>query len=288
MMQSEIKQRGIGIPKGTNIIQDDEGRTYHVGIKKEEISNQIILVGELSRAERLVKLLEPESVRQVGRTHRGFYTFTGTYKQEKITIMEIGMGLAMMDFAVREIAQVTMGDLKIVRLGSCGSINPNIPIGTVAVAENSVLVQTDYESFHKEKQKAQNYRIHKRVLSSSHSLLKKATSRLEALHIPYFCGVDITCDSFYASQGRVDKQFEDHNESLIESLQKKFPNSSSMQMETYQLYHLADILSGRKINACAVAIVVAQRNSTEFLSPQKRYEIEDKLGKVVLDCLVKN
>ncbi len=46
-----------------------------------------------------------------------------------------------MDFFVREVRAVTTGPLRIIRLGSCAGLRPDLPVGTVAVAsEGSILV----------------------------------------------------------------------------------------------------------------------------------------------------
>lgn len=44
-----------------------------------------------------------------------------------------------MDFLVREVRAVTTGPLRIVRLGSCAGLRPDLPVGTVAVASEGSL-----------------------------------------------------------------------------------------------------------------------------------------------------
>lgn len=264
----------------TNIIIDEEGRTYHVGVKPGEVANRILVMGDMSRARRIGALLS--GAREVGTTHRGFYTVTGDFENVAVSVMSIGMGYPMMDFAVREIAQVTKGDLSIIRLGTCGTIDPTIKVGTVAIAEGSVFVHTDYNKFSTNAELP--YAVSSRFLSASHIL----TSLLK-IEIPqHISGTDATCDSFYGSQGRHDPQFADRNDLLIETLRKKIPNVCSVEMETYQLFHLADIIQGRAIHAAALAIVVAQRNSNDFLAPDQKYELEMKCGLAALKAIVKD
>jgi hypothetical protein len=49
------------------------------------------------------------------RSHRGFLTINGTYRDEPVSIVAIGMGYPMMDMFVREARAITQGPLIIVR-----------------------------------------------------------------------------------------------------------------------------------------------------------------------------
>lgn len=46
---------------------------------------------------------------------------------------------------------------------------------------------------------------------------------------------DVTADSFYSSQGRIDPSFADHNSTLVDEIIELYPDTGSFQMETYQL-----------------------------------------------------
>jgi len=269
----------IAVPHGTNIITDEEGRTYHLGVMAGEVANRIILMGDLGRAQRIGSLLS--GARQVGTTHRGFYALTGEFEDSTVTVMSMGMGFPMMDMAVREIAQVTAGDLSIIRIGTCGTIDPNISVGTVAIADRSVFVRTDYNKYDANTELP--FDISSRILNCSAGL----TTMLKAELPHHISGTDVTCDSFYSSQGRHDPQFDDRNQRLIETLRARVPDASSVQMETYQLFHLADIIRGRAIHAAALAIVLAQRNSTDFLEPDRKRELEMICGLAALKAIVK-
>ena len=71
-------------------------------------------------------------------------------------------------------------------------------------------------------------------------------------------GTNITADSFYSSQGRNDIDFIDDNNNLIENILEKYPTASTLEMETFQLFHLAEH-SNRKIFTSAAAIVISNR-----------------------------
>jgi len=49
-------------------------------------------------------------------------------------------------------------------------------------------------------------------------------------------GMNATGDSFYGSQGRVTKHFDDRNENLIDNVKKKYPELLTLEMETLSLF----------------------------------------------------
>lgn len=53
-----------------------------------------------------------------------------------------------MDFLVREVRAVTAGPLRIIRLGSCAGLRPDLPVGTVAVAsEGSLFIRQNPDAW---------------------------------------------------------------------------------------------------------------------------------------------
>ncbi|MFK7873569.1 MAG: hypothetical protein AB8C84_10485 [Oligoflexales bacterium] len=273
-------KKKLGQPIGVNTIMDRQGRTYHVGICKGEVASSCLLVGDHGRAQRMLPLMD--QVKPVGTTHRHFYTYTGMYEGQPLTLMSIGMGVAMMDFAVREIAQVTEGDLRILRVGSSGTLQENISVGSIAVAEESLLVQTNYKNFESDDLP---YSFSQKI-SANTILLENFMQEIESIGLQSCKGLDVTCDEFYASQGREDANFLDKNENLIDSIQKQYPDVVSLQMETFKLYDLAQRAKNRKIYAVAAAIVVAQRSSNDFLDDATKEAREIDLGRAAMNALI--
>lgn len=76
------------------------------------------------------------------RSRRGFVSYTGSYEGVPVSILMINMGYPNMDFFVRELREITSGPLRIIRLGSCAGLRPNIPVGTLCVAtEGSTFIR---------------------------------------------------------------------------------------------------------------------------------------------------
>lgn len=265
-----------------NFPKDSENRVHHLGIKEGELANYIVTVGDVSRAFVIAKFLD--NCNEVSLTpnfknehvsvitsKRNFTTVTGKYRGKAVSIVAIGMGMPMMDFFVREARAVVSGPMFIIRFGSCGAIG-KASVGDVIVAEDSVACRRDFDV---------TYSISK-VSKSDMELTSALTQELKK-QVPVVQGRDVTADSFYSSQGRIDPMFNDNNLDLIDRLAGL--NAESLQMETFQLFHLAEC--GNEIRAAAFAMVFADRAKNKWIDEQTISFLEPKCAKSVLETLIK-
>lgn len=124
------------------------------------VANNIITVGSESRGKILASLLDTrpngdnsnsssiDAPTTPRRSKRGFVTYTGTYSGTPVSIVMINMGYPNMDFLVREVRAVTDGPLRIVRLGSCAGLRPDLPVGSIAVAsKGSVFIRQNPDAW---------------------------------------------------------------------------------------------------------------------------------------------
>jgi len=269
---------------GANFPMDEEGRTYHVGLKAGELANYVLMVGDHSRATLLKSLLDPADFSLEYHSSRGFLTYTGMFNKTRVSIMSIGMGMAMADFAIREMRAIVEGPLHIIRLGTCGTPGELYKLGSVIAAKQSFAITTNYDAylpnsglskFVFSKPVAADDIMHKILLGH---LKEKVQSPYEAAE-----GTDATADSFYGTQGRLDPRFFDANEGLLAQILEIYPCTASLQMETFQLFHLARI--GTDIRAAAAAIVVAERHRNVFLQKDELKGIELSAGEACLKAL---
>jgi len=249
----------------------------------------IICVGDPNRAELLSTLLDSSTPIFCKESNRGFKTYTGTYKGKRMSIMAIGMGIPMADFFVREVRYITEGPLAVIRLGTCGTPREDINIGTLALASQSVCVTTNYNSYsrdHSENGRALDHFTVSKPCYADSTLTNLLKNHLAStvVDFPVVIGLDITADSFYSSQGRVDANFDDRNATLIDELITNHPQCVSLQMETFHLLHLARLSFG-KIYVAACAIVLAQRRSNAFLDNKSKHNLELLAGKACLNSL---
>ncbi|GBB94773.1 hypothetical protein RclHR1_02410019 [Rhizophagus clarus] len=285
----------------------DKGRVYHLEVKRGEVANRIITVGEHSRAEEFAQCLDKDAPVFRLISKRGFLTITGKYKGVPISIVGIGMGLPMMDFFVREVRSIVDGQLAIIRFGSCGSIGA-ARIGSVIVQNSAFAITRNYNYFSDTEdlepvssdEKPYNF---SKIFHADPELCKKVELELIKSfgeeHV--FTGLNATCDSFYSSQGREDVNFRDYNSNLISSIHDIYPEAISLEMETFMLFHLAKSStplplkdsnskntnnSNHSIKAAAAAMVFADRVTNDFISSDKVHDIQKVARNAVLNSLV--
>uniref|UniRef100_D8QJD1 Nucleoside phosphorylase domain-containing protein n=1 Tax=Schizophyllum commune (strain H4-8 / FGSC 9210) TaxID=578458 RepID=D8QJD1_SCHCM len=298
-----------------NFPRTADGRVYHLGVRPGEVANRIVTVGSPSRAHTLASLLDASPKPFTLASERGFLTITGRYKGVPISIMSIGMGSPNLDFFVRESRECVVGDMAIVRLGSCGGLLDVQP-GTVVVPRACVNVwrNVDFDFLNCEEENPKD----------AYMVSKPASADQELHDI-----VSISSRLFYSSQGR-QTSFPDHNSGLIERLLREVEGLATLEMETFHLYHLArcwgrkrttassgapplatgpvepSISEGKAasqstdkdtgvaarvaapdttIRAAGAQIIFAARQSRGFITPEQVGQVERWAGQGVLDAL---
>lgn len=284
-----------------------DGCLYHLGLKKGELAPRILTVGDYGRAERIAE----DSLTNMQFKHtsdRGFSTWTGYFQGELVSIVAIGMGLSMMDFLVREARTIVDGPMAIIRFGTCGTLNESDEIGTLCVSTTSCLIARDPDYF-----------ITKRkvLLSNKTGKCSESLNTVDNTSNGYFVskfedadpiltdllieqlskekeskvisGPNGSADSFYSSQGRIvsatgsDVYFEDNNENLIDCLSKQI---RTLEMETFQLFHLANCAGTEKISAAGVVMIVANRPKNLFaFCDSRKAHLERVGGRACLEAL---
>eukprot|EP01121_Diplochlamys_sp_Union-15-3_P005517 TRINITY_DN1585_c0_g1_i4.p1 TRINITY_DN1585_c0_g1~~TRINITY_DN1585_c0_g1_i4.p1 ORF type:complete len:302 (-),score=60.58 TRINITY_DN1585_c0_g1_i4:59-964(-) len=266
----------------TNIPKDPDGRMYHIAAKEGEVSNRILTVGDPRRAEIIASSLDnPQQTFKLV-SKRGFTIYTGMKNGVPVSIIATGMGLAMMDFLLRECSAITNGTLLIIRYGTCGSINSKIGVGSLALAKQSVLVTRNVDAFLSDSNNMEKYNISKPIYPDFElqNVLRDKVKKV--LPDRLVETINATADSFYCSQGRNDPNFNDDNSNLIDRLLEL--HVDTLEMETFSLFHLANS-SKRKIKVAALTIVLAQRLKNDFLKHEEIDHLERVGGEAVLNAL---
>lgn len=134
------------IPESELIINLD-GSVFHIHIRPDQLADKVILVGDPGRVEMFRPLLEKVECEGASRE---FVWITGRYNSERVTVLSTGIGtdnidivmteldaLANVDFATREV-KPEHRTLDILRIGTCGAIQPEIPLGAFIFSHISV------------------------------------------------------------------------------------------------------------------------------------------------------
>ncbi|GAA5899862.1 hypothetical protein JCM6882_005452 [Rhodosporidiobolus microsporus] len=307
-----------------NFPMDAEGRVYHVGVKAGQVANRLITVGDPARLHRFKTFLDAEPVPFEHTSARGYTVVTGKYKGVEVSLVAIGMGVAMVDFFVREVRAVTTGELAIIRFGSCGSLLPSLRVGSIGVPQAALQIVTNYDYYHGASSSSSNEQgapfLLSKPIKADEGLQKALLASLESSVASPTCDIvslplHASADCFYASQGRIDANFVDDNEGLIEELLQKNPDCASLEMETAHLLHLSSIAaplpsssSSPSIRAAACHMVFAARRpavtastlsspdgardevmpdpGSDFIAPEVVEELEPRVGRACLDAVV--
>lgn len=131
----------------SELIINPDGSVFHLHIRPEELAGNVILVGDPGRVDMVSEYLEDKEFRHQSRE---FVSVTGRYRGKRITVLSTGIGtdnidivmneldaLANIDFSTREIKEEKRS-LNILRIGTSGAIQPDIPIGSFVFSHISV------------------------------------------------------------------------------------------------------------------------------------------------------
>jgi len=259
-----------------------EGRTMHLGCKYGEVANRIITVGSIKRAELLSEMFDVKPFKNC--SDRGFVTYTGTFNKIPVSIIAIGMGTPNMDIFVREASAIVNGTMAFIRLGTCGTIHPQVKVGSLIIAsKGSVMLERNPQAF-TDPTTGDYYNMFSPIPSDPDLSALLVKNIKDIPNITYYEAMNATADFFYSTQGRIDNNFDDHNEELLDKLASKYPEVKSLEMETFHLLDLARSSKG-KIRATAIAIVIAQRITKEFLSNEEISKMELIAGRVTINAI---
>lgn len=131
----------------SELIINADGSIFHLHVTPEHLADKVILVGDPGRVK-LVASHFDEIEYDV--ESREFHTVTGTFEGKRITVISTGIGCDNIDIVMNEIdvlanidfntrmEKETLRHLEIVRIGTCGGLQPFTPEGTFICSEISV------------------------------------------------------------------------------------------------------------------------------------------------------
>ena len=278
-----------------DLILNRDGSVYHLNLKPENVSENIIVVGDPGRVYRISKHFDHIEFEM---NKREFITHTGSYKGKRITVMSTGMGVDNIEIALIELDALFNIDLKkritkeektslnIIRIGTSGAIQEDLKVGSQVVSNYGIgmdnlmqyynLPQTDFESeICNSLKKELNLSFEPYVVKGSDILKEKLGTGLVE-------GNTVTSPGFYAPQGR---------KLRLEVSNPKFLNQvtyfnhdgfwlTNFEMETSMIYAFARLLGHE---ALSINAILGNRAKGTF--SKNPYKTIDSIIKKVLDRL---
>ncbi|MBS9525577.1 nucleoside phosphorylase [Litoribacter alkaliphilus] len=280
------------IPASELIINPD-GSIYHLHLKPEDIAHDIITVGDPDRVEAITQHFDHVELKV---SKREFVTHTGTYKGKRLTVMSTGMGTDNIEIFMTELDALVNVDLKtrlpkeehtslnIVRVGTSGSMQQDIPAGALLASAYGVGLDTLMTFYTAEQsneevavgeglQKALDIPFAPYCFEGSKTLLTKLGTGL-------VIGNTATCPGFFGPQGR-QVRLKPAIPDIIERLSGfKLGDFqlTNFEMETAGYYALGRMLGHETLSLNAI---VANRVAHQFVDNPA--EVVDRLIKHTLD-----
>ncbi|WP_033541465.1 purine-nucleoside phosphorylase [Planococcus sp. CAU13] len=108
--------------------------SVHINAKKGDIADTILLPGDPLRAKYIAETFL-EDVTQYNEV-RNMFGYTGTYKGKRISVQGTGMGVPSISIYTTELMN-EYDVKKLIRVGSCGSINKDVKVRDVILAQSA-------------------------------------------------------------------------------------------------------------------------------------------------------
>lgn len=265
----------------TELILAKDNRVYHINLRGEDIADNVIVVGDQNRVAEISKLFSKIEFKT---QHREFVTHTGIFNGERITVLSTGIGTDNIDIVMNELDAAvninletrelnpTHRSLNIIRLGTSGALQADIPINGIVVSSHGLGLDgllnfyDNWQSIN-ENEISEAFIKHTSWLpnlpypycvKSSDLLLSKFR---EGTHI----GITATAPGFYGPQGRqlrLKAAMPSLNDFLTDFKMGEH-RITNFEMETSALYGLGKLLNHQCLTAC---VIIANRIRKEFTS----------------------
>lgn len=159
--------------------------TPHINPRGVPIAETVLIPGDPLRAKFIAEtyLDDVEQFNEV----RNMLGYTGTYKGTEVSVMGSGMGIPSIGIYASELVKF-FGAKKLIRVGSCGSLQEGIKLYDVIIAQSA---STDSNFLHQ-------YNLPGTYApTASWKLLSEAVDQAEAQGATYHVGNILSSDVFY-------------------------------------------------------------------------------------------
>ncbi|MCH3995992.1 MAG: nucleoside phosphorylase [Prevotella sp.] len=281
----------------SELIINSDGSIFHLHLTPEQLADKVILVGDPGR----VKLVSSHFQTVESEVeNREFHSVTGEYNGKRMTVISTGIGCDNIDIVLNELDALANIDFKtrmvkdhlrsltIVRVGTCGGLQPNTPTGTFIASVKSIgfdgllnfyagrdkASDLDFEREFK-RQVNWNEKIGNPYVATSNQALLDRVAQKDMVR-----GVTIACGGFFGPQGReLRLPLADPNlNEKIEKFEYQGLKITNFEMESSAVEGLSQLMGHQALTCC---MVIANRLAHKANAGYKNSI--DGLVKLVLD-----
>lgn len=235
--------------------------SIHLEFEKEDVADIVLMPGDPLRAKYIAEnyLTDYKLINQV----RNMLGYTGYYQGKRISVIASGMGIPSMGLYAYELFSY-YDVAKIIRIGTCGAMTPNITVNDLLLAESSYSESSFAYLYNNTtlKQFPASSLINKKIIEAANK--KK---------------INLKTGTIYSTD--VFEPYAKNN--MIINLLPKDVSFLGSEMESFALFFIASLLS--KEAACV--LTVSDSPYEKFsLSAEERQTSLDAMIKLVLDSVI--
>lgn len=271
------------IPPSELVINED-GSAFHLHLRPGQLADRVILVGDPNRVTMIGTYLDK---RELEVQSREFHTITGYYQGKRVSIVSHGIGCDNIDIVLTELDALANIDfqsrtvrpefhqLSLVRIGTSGSLQADIPVGSYVVAQKSIgLDGVIY--FYDGNERVRDLELEEALLrqldwriegvrpyvvSADHSLVEQIAGN------DFVRGMTMAANGFYGPQGRYLRLplMDPALNGKIERFCFREARVTNYEMESSALAGLAALMGHRAMTVCCIiAGRVSKQMNTDY------------------------
>ena len=280
----------------SELIINDDGSVFHLHLRPEQLAHKIILVGDPGRVATVTAHFDTVECDVFSRE---FHSITGTYKGKRLTVLSTGIGCDNIDIVVNELDALANIDfvtrmqkpaltqLEMVRIGTCGGLQPHTPVGTYVCSRKSIgfdgllnyyagrneVCDLEFEQAFTHHMQWNPQKGAPYVIDNDADLL----ARINQGDMTY--GITIAAGGFFGPQGRklrIPLEDPEQNEKIM-TFEHEGHLITNFEMEGSALAGLSRLLGHKAMTVC---MVIANRRAHEANTNYKN-SIDDLIVKVL-------
>lgn len=254
----------------SELILNADGSIYHLNLLPEDIAPTVIVVGDPNRVQQVSRYFDTIELKK---QKREFLTHTGMRNGKRLTVLSTGIGtgnidivlneldaLVNIDFSTREI-KPTGNSLDIVRIGTSGALQPNIPVDSFLLSHYAIGLDGILHFYEKEHveidEMTQSLIAHlgwtdKGIVPYTTICNQELEKQFDSNRIRL--GTTLTNAGFYGPQGRelrLKQKLTDFHSKLA-SFRYQDNSITNLEMETATIYGLSKLLGHRAVSLNAI------------------------------------